>query len=64
MQSIRELRESKGIKQVAVASYLGVSRQTYARYEADPERLTIAQARLLCEFLGCSFDFLLSVRGN
>lgn len=58
MKSLKELREEKGIKQIAVARYLGISRQTYAKYEEHPERLTIAQAKLLCSFLGCDFDFI------
>ena len=32
MQTLKEARERKGVKQVAVADYLGVARQTYANY--------------------------------
>lgn len=61
MKTLKELRKEKGIKQDAIAKQLGISRQTYATYEAHPERLTIAQAKLLCSFLGCDFDFIVPV---
>ena len=59
MGSLREFRESRGIKQIAVANYVGVSRQTYARYEEHPESMNLKQAKLVCDFLGCDIAFLL-----
>lgn len=53
---IREIRESKRLYQGECADALGVSRPTYRRYEAEPERMTIAQCKALCEFLGCDVD--------
>ena len=52
MKSLKEVRESKGVKQVAVAEHIGVSRQTYSGYEKNPETLSVAQARAVCNFLG------------
>lgn len=54
MQSLREVRESKGVKQFAVADHLGVSRQTYASYESNPESMSVGQAKAVCEFLHVS----------
>lgn len=59
MGSLREYRESRGIKQIAVANYVGVSRQTYARYEEHPESMSLMQAKQVCDFLGCDIAFLL-----
>ena len=59
MGSLREFRESRGVKQIAVANYVGVSRQTYARYEEHPESMNLKQAKLVCDFLGCDIAFLL-----
>lgn len=56
MQTLTEARESRGIKQKAVAEAIGVTRQTYARYEAEPQQMTIQQARAVCDFIGCDFD--------
>lgn len=38
MQTLKEIRESKGIKQDAVADHLGVTRQTYASYGAGARK--------------------------
>lgn len=54
--SLKEIRESKGIKQTAIAKHLGVSRQTYSRYEADPCQMSINQAQAVCKFIGCTID--------
>lgn len=53
MGALKSIREKKGVKQTAVAKHLGVSRQTYAGYERDQERMSIDQARAVCEFLNC-----------
>lgn len=52
MQSLREARESRGIKQTAVANALSISRQTYAKYEKDPRIMPVFQAQAACDFIG------------
>ena len=54
MQTLKEAREARGIKQKAVADAISVSRQTYADYEKHPERISIVTAQRICEFMGCS----------
>lgn len=56
MKSLKEYRESKGIKLQAVADRLGVSRQTYREYEKNQSSMSISQAKAACEFLGCSVN--------
>ena len=53
MQTLKEARESRGIKQNAVADALNITRQTYARYEENPRIMPIYQAEAACEFIGC-----------
>ena len=53
MQTLKEARESRGIKQNAVADALNITRQTYARYEDNPRIMPIYQAEAACEFIGC-----------
>ena len=56
MQTLKEARESRGIKQNTVADALNITRQTYAKYEANPQLMTIAQAEAACSFIGCDFN--------
>lgn len=54
MGKLKEYREKKGVKIVAIARHLGVSRQTYSKYEDNQESMSIEQAKAVCDFLGCS----------
>lgn len=54
MQTLKEVRESRGVTQKAVSEHLGVARQTYCRYENKQEKMSIEQAKAACEFLHCS----------
>ena len=52
MLTLKEARESRGIKQIAVADALKVTRQTYAKYEDEPQNMTVLQAQIACDFIG------------
>lgn len=54
MNTLKAVRKSRGVKQKAVAEYLGVSRQTYSRYENRQEKMSIGQAKAVCSFLHCN----------
>ena len=56
MQALREIRESRGVKQVAIAEHLGIARQTYASYEENPRSMTVDQALAVCAFLHCKLS--------
>ena len=45
-----------GVKQYAIANAIGVSRQTYSKYEKDPSQMTVGQAISVCNFLGVKMD--------
>lgn len=62
MQTLKEIRESRGVKQIAIAEHMGITRQTYASYEENPRSITIDQALAVCAFLHCKVSdiFLLS----
>ena len=53
MKTLKEAREDRGIKQVAVANALNITRQTYAKYEDNPRMMPVYQAEAACEFIGC-----------
>ncbi len=52
MKTLKEARLAKGIKACAVAEHLGITRQTYAKYEANPEAMSVMHAQAVCDFLG------------
>ena len=52
MQTLKEAREAKGIKQLAVANALNVTRQTYAKYEDKPYLMPVGKAEAACSFIG------------
>ena len=54
MQTLKEAREARGIKQKAVANALNVTRQTYAKYEDNPRSMPVYQAEAACAFIGCN----------
>lgn len=56
MQTLREAREARGIKQYAVADALKITRQTYAKYEDNPRIMPVYQAEAACEFIGCDIS--------
>ena len=56
MQTLKEAREERGIKQKAVADALKITRQTYAKYEDDPRLMTVYQAEAACDFIGCDLN--------
>lgn len=56
--TLKEWREGHGIKQVAVADYLGITRQTYAAYEANQSDMSVEMAVRACEFMHAPFDLI------
>lgn len=56
MQALKEARTAKGISKVAIARSLGIARQTYASYEEHPEKMSVEQAKAVCDFIGCDMD--------
>lgn len=54
--TLEDARVEAGLTQEYMASKLGVSRQTYASLEKDPDRMTIGQARRLCSLLGKRYE--------
>lgn len=53
MLTLKEAREARGIKQIAVADALDITRQTYAKYEENPRTMPVYQAEAACAFIGC-----------
>ena len=56
MQGLREARLAKGVMAKAVAEHIGVTERTYYTYEKDPGRISVNNARAICEFIGVPLD--------
>ena len=56
MNTLKEAREAKGIKIGVIADHLGITRQTYSKYEKDPSKMNVNQAKAACDFIGCSMS--------
>lgn len=54
--TIRQARLVKGITQKEIAKKLNVHVQTYRNMENHPDNITIGDAKIICEFLGMSYD--------
>lgn len=46
--TVKQARNISGKSQTDVANAMGVCLQTYRKLESNPERMTIAQAKLFC----------------
>lgn len=55
-QTLEDARKEAGLTQDYMAAELGIVRQTYARMEKNPELMTIAQAKVVCQILGTSLS--------
>ena len=55
-ETLAEARENAGITQQEMADKLGITRQTYAKIEAAPEKATVLQARRICQLLSRSYE--------
>lgn len=56
MKTLREAREARGVKKVAVQRMLGVSQPTYDRYELYPGEMRAKDLERVLSFLGVSRD--------
>ena len=60
MHTLRQLREAKGLLQKDIASYLGVDRTTYVKYERGDSEPSFQTLTKLADFFGVSVDYILN----
>lgn len=58
---LRELRESRDLKQSDIATVLGTTQQVYSRYETGINELPLHHLVTLCGFYHVSADYLLGL---
>ena len=56
---IKELRESKDLKQFEVAEILGIYKGLYNQYETEYEIIPTKHLNTLCNYFNVSFDYIL-----
>ena len=59
---LRELREERELSQAEMAKKLGVSQQTYSRYESHTTEIPLKLLIALAEFYDTSTDYLLGIK--
>lgn len=59
MNILKQLRQSKGVLQKDVASYLGVDRTTYVKYERGDSEPNHDMLSKLADYFDVSIDYLL-----
>lgn len=64
MQSIEQIRTSKGVTKAAIARHLGISKPTYDIYEQHPERMRVETAKELASFLGVKLEDIFFLRSS
>ena len=60
-ERLRELRKDHGISQRALAELLGISQQTYSRYERGQRNPSVETAYVLARLYHVSMDYLLGI---
>ena len=61
---IRDLREDKDYTQTYIAGILGITQQTYSRYETGEITIDIFNLIKLAKFYNTSTDYLLGLTNN
>ena len=59
---LRELREKRELSQAEMAKKLGVSQQTYSRYESHTTEIPLKLLIALAEYYDTSTDYLLGIK--
>lgn len=59
MQTVRAWRRAKEISQEDMAVRLGIHVNTYQNWEAEPEKISIGNAKKIAEIFGVSLDDIL-----
>lgn len=58
---LRDLREEQNLSQTEMAKKLGVSQQTYSRYETHTSDLPLEKLVWLAEYFKVTTDYLLGI---
>lgn len=64
METLKKLRESKGLSQLKLASLIGVSRSTIAMWESGKSQPSLEMLAELARLFEVSVDYLLDIKSE
>ena len=64
LRRLKDLREDKDEKQIAIAELLNITRQQYSLYETGKRDLPIKYLGILANFYNTSSDYILGLTDN
>lgn len=65
MQTLEQIRKSRGVTKAAVRRHLGITQPTYDKYEQNPGCMSVSDFNKVCEFLHCkTSDVFLDMNHN
>lgn len=64
LRRLKDLREDKDEKQMAIAELLNITRQQYSLYETGKRDLPIKYLGILAKFYDTSADYILGLTDN
>lgn len=64
LKRLKDLREDKDEKQIAIAELLNITRQQYSLYETGKRDLPIKYLGILAKFYNTSADYILGLTDN
>ncbi len=64
LKRLKDLREDKDEKQIAIAELLNITRQQYSLYETGKRDLPIKYLGILAKFYDTSADYILGLTDN
>lgn len=56
---LKELREFEGVTQEEIATYLNISRSTYAGYESGKDMIPLEKLNMVANYFQTSLDYLI-----
>ncbi len=61
---LRDLREDNDMSQAEMAKLLGISQQTYSRYESHTTEIPLESLIFLADYYDTSVDYLLGITNH
>lgn len=61
MEHLRNIREERNLRQIDIATILGINRSTYTSYEIERDTIPIQHLNNLCNYFNISIDYAMGL---